>query len=488
MARLHMMLLAALVCSQAVGQLRNKNWIFGFGAGLTFENGGPVPYATGLPYVQISSSISDQYGELRLVVNDEHLRDSSLAIMPNGAGPLFPNGGGLYQGITIFPRTGNNDLYDVIIRPGAGPPRYTVHPTHMLVDLSLNNGYGDVVQGSQTTLQDSVCIATLGTTHSNGQDYWYVTHERGTDAFLAYRLDANGFDTVPVVSNTGPVYVYATYSSGDLYHQAAQWAFNVPGDKLLVTGYYGVYSTIGDTLPGILEVYGFNQTTGEFIRELNLPDLERPIFCEWSPDGSKIYVAERTNPGMDLYQYDLSSGDSATIAASRVTIHQFPQYNGARELQLGPDGRIYISRTGGLIGYSFLSCITEPDLPGTACGFVDQYIDFPLPNFPGVVPMLLKQYHDSGFPLANPEAREAYDQQLAIWPNPAEGVAYVKLPLDGDVDRLVITDATGRLALRVAPSNFTMQPLDLSGLSPGVYSLGAFAAERRVGVASFVVQ
>lgn len=466
--------LAMLGWTAVHGQLRNKTWYCGGGPGLRFEFGGPVLLSSVLPYTLHIANMSDAQGNFLFVVTEANAYDSVFAIMPNGAGLSAPLGGPLH-GLLAFPRPGSPELYDILARPHTGGPFFRYYPEHYVIDMSLNAGLGAVVPGSEHTLQDSVMDSNAGTVHANAQDYWYVTHERNSTNFLSYRITSAGLDTIPVVSPSMRSFPWATNSSGDLAIRPKQWAFNVEGDRLLTLGFYVQNGYESDTVPSVVEIYDFDQSTGGVTLDLTIAGCKHVRYGDWSPDGSKIYVVEDTLDGGASYQYDLGSADSATIVASRTLIAQWgfgqPKH---QNYQQAPDGRIYIGRTGGFSGQYFMSCITDPNLPGTACGYVENHIDFSsLQAYPGMLPSMLKRYHDSDFPLPDTEANTAYATQLAVWPNPASGAAFVKLPMYSIVERLALLDASGRLVWQAKPSQFTIQPIDLSGLSPGSYVLNA---------------
>ena len=472
----------------ATAQLRNKNWYFGDGAGVRFDTGGPVALTTNLPSIQTASAMSDPQGNFLFLMTNPSVYDASLSSMPNGVGPWFP-AGAQYQAIAIYPRATDPDLFDVVYRVAVPGPYTRCRLRYLLVDMALNGGSGDVFGSAMTVWGDSLIMSFAGATNTNGTDYWFLTHEINTDRFLAYAVGTAGLDTVPVPSSVGPVHFSASQFSGDLQLASTQWAFNLQGDRLLTTGTYRSSGILIDSIPGLVELYAFDQATGQVAPLLSIPGFRRPSDCEWSPSGDFIYLTDFDSLNTEhLFQFDLSSGDSSIIVASKTSLGTWQASGGTHQMQQGPDGRIYISRSGGPLGQSYLSCITAPDQPGLSSGYVENFLSFYPEPWPGILPTMLKRYHDSDFPLADHMAQQAYNEQLAVWPNPANGQAFVKLPLSSGVDRLRILDAAGRLSMEVVPSEFTIQPLDLSGLAPGAYVLSALAAQQLVGSARFVVE
>ena len=118
---------------------------------------------------------------------------------------------------------------------------------------------------------------------------------------------------------------------------------------------------------GVVELFDFDNSTGVVSHVIPLPGLQWSYGVCFSPDNSKLYVGAALQNQID--QYDLSSGDSLTIRLSRKPVYQGPvSPNQLGFLQLGPDGKIYVSQE----KQTSLTVIASPNLPGKACN--------PIPN------------------------------------------------------------------------------------------------------------
>ena len=84
---------------------------------------------------------------------------------------------------------------------------------------------------------------------------------------------------------------------------------------------------------------------------------------EFSPDGNLLYTMSYGT--CDLKQYDLTLVTSAAISASEVILGNTVSGGGA--LQIGPDGKMYICRS----GKPYLSAIEFPNVYGSGANFID---------------------------------------------------------------------------------------------------------------------
>jgi hypothetical protein len=109
------------------------------------------------------------------------------------------------------------------------------------------------------------------------------------------------------------------------------------------------------------ELFDFNTATGLLSNPVKFLGLTDPYGVEFSPNSQLLYMGNFNNG--KLFQASLVSGDSATIVASQTQIAI--QYSGIGALQAGSDGKIYIV----VENNTYLHEISNPDVPGTGCGF-----------------------------------------------------------------------------------------------------------------------
>jgi hypothetical protein len=135
-----------------------------------------------------------------------------------------------------------------------------------------------------------------------------------------------------------------------------------------------------------VEVLDFDPATGIFSNPITLPLGDHVYGVEFSQDGNMLYVT-RYNTGVgyaDLVQFDLSSGNQATIIASMSVISNNTSGTSFYyALQLAPDEKIYVCSSWS----PFLGVISNPEAAGAACNFNPMGFDLD-PNFMGITSAL----------------------------------------------------------------------------------------------------
>lgn len=330
-------------------------WYFGELAGLSFGSGVPVPLTDGaLSSKEGCAVISDPVsGRLLFYTNGVTVWNSEHTEMPNGT-DLIGNESSS-QSALIVPIPDDPDRFYIFTTSIHGL-RYSI------VDMRLDGGKGEVTEkNAAITAYGSEKLAA--TRHCNGRDYWVVTHEIGSDAFLALPVTPSGIGA-PVVSHAGSVYqfyfdsVYAQRSgigylkiSPDAKRIATANTFMFDGNEYLESG---------------VELFDFDNATGVVSNGLMLDRRGDVSYygVEFSQDNSRLYATSYRIESR-IFQWDLAAGDSDAIVASR-TVLPLPRAVRTSALQIGPDGRIYMAAD----GETFLGIVTDPNKVGTDCNLV----------------------------------------------------------------------------------------------------------------------
>ncbi len=330
---------------QSQAQLETRWWYFGFGAGLDFGSG------TGVSDTQSSQNgqgagcavQSDAEGNLMFYFLRDTVWNGQHQAMPSSTDILscyseqnsvivpYPNHLGLYFIFSV----GNANAFN-----GSLSSYFSYH----LVDMSLENGFGDVVDTLKNVfICDSNAEKIAATPHANGIDYWVMIQQCGSDLYHAYLVTENGVNTTPVTSQMGIVASNYGMCEGTL-------RFNHAGNMLAC-------------LKGQnLEIFDFNAATGQLSNPRILQNTQTSFGLEFSADDTKLYTGGPV-------QYDVTLPTAAAIEASEVLI----AYGRMVGLQYALDGRIYgCSFFGSPTGY--MGVINNPNEAGVACGYQDSVV------------------------------------------------------------------------------------------------------------------
>lgn len=371
-------------------------WAFGTDAGLDFTTGSPVFVTTGLVADEACASVCGDNGRLLFYTEGTYVWDSTGNLMPNGSDLTNVPGSGpgpftttysATQGALIVPMpdsAGKYYLFSLTDFSTAGYLYYSV------VDMSLNNGLGDVEAGRKGILVDSNFSERMTAVVGEHCDIWLLVCSRDP-AFKAYNISSSGIDTAAVVSAVGIGGSIDIESMGSI-------AISPDRTKLGATTFLPLSDNIGASL------FDFDPATGIVSNPLPLilDTASTSATCYsicFSPDNSKLYINSLSESTLD--QFDLSSANPALIPASRIYIGQ----TGFSPMKLASNGKIYFfNNTPGTLPNQVLTnqalgAIDSPNLAGTACQYVAQVLTFPTQTasysgwpygtgLPNVVPVL----------------------------------------------------------------------------------------------------
>lgn len=331
-------------------QKRNNIWPFGIKAGLNFNTSQPTLFnsnanAEALPYY--ISSICDKDGNLMFYTDGRKVWNRDNFELPKYKNWWFLSGDTLMPLICPYP--GSDTLF-YLFGVGDGINQYEVQ----YITMRMRNS-GDIEEviyprptdpkTFHTKLISDASLMLTGTSHCNQKDYWIVTHAQGS--LYSFLVSSSGVNPVPVVT---PI-PSSILPFQKLEPKLSNLKISANSEKLAIP---------------IMEqskilVYDFDNYTGKFSNpiKLDLPENTTLDDIELSPDGSKLYIGysgpdadEPTITGHIVAQMDLEAGSKSQIEASFVPLTELPDRETCtphvcfliyRTLQLGPDGKIYVS-------------------------------------------------------------------------------------------------------------------------------------------------
>ena len=454
------------VAAQGYGDV----WQFGYQVGLDFSACEPVVITGANTGFEGTASICDANGQLLFYTNTEKVWNQQHQLMPNGT--LYVGANTLSQVLIAHVDAPTNSLYYIITTTIQGqlPGRLRYH----VVDMSEDGGLGDVVAVDNVLFADTSTEHVGAVRHANGTDIWVVAHGYPGNTFLAYLLTTSGLSTTPVVSSTGPAFVPCNSN----VNTRGELKFSVDGTRLAISG-NGVGN---EPVSDLLALFHFDAATGVVSDPLELPAARGDFGLSFSPDGYKLYGATwkalnfLSSDVNTLYQFDLSSGDPATIIASGQVILTTGISEPFGSLKLAPDGRIYVASN----GREYLGVIGSPDESGAACDFQYDglYLEGATSGF-GLNNYI--EYVDCGSTSTGAVSPVA-SGELTLFPNPTDALITVGGAVERKVHSIHLHDAAGREVMVVdvrAASTFAISRLSAGGYQATFLDENRGVVERR---------
>jgi gliding motility-associated-like protein len=345
-------------------------WTFGINTGLDFNKDPVQVFHPVINTDGTCASICDETGKLILYTDGNKIYNSYFETIQNGVVDL--NHHAVQDGIILKDNT-NKDIFYVFISQLVLKAAGVVQSIDLYcytVDLSDPGKKGKVVKTEK--IQEGFFMGMLGIRHKDKKSVWVVT-EPNRDSLYSYLLDSNGLHP-PVKNYRRPIKHDSTL--GYLMLKASH-----DGKKIVETwacdGLWNMFPSLT-----YINMYDFDNATGLISNKLIIDSqLVYPskqyahhafASSEFSPNDSLFYVT------------DFGLNDSSGIRGMIYPLRQYARYapdiknsvknlplTGNSGIQLGPDGRIYVS----YLNAPYLSVIHYPNKPGLACHLVPKEID-----------------------------------------------------------------------------------------------------------------
>ena len=217
-----MLSLLSIISFASNAQFTDRFWAFGDSAAINFKNlNNPVPDSCILRVRGTCFSICDSLGDLIFYggsPNQTIFRPPGppytydMGFIINKNHNIITNGDSLkgielYNEMTIVPNPANiNQFY--IFTAGVTPANQGLY--YSLLDMSLNNGAGYVLQKNVQlqTFQTADCVTAIK--HGNGRDWWIIIREwsytQSLNSYYLYLISPSGI-TLSSHQNIGTSYI-----------------------------------------------------------------------------------------------------------------------------------------------------------------------------------------------------------------------------------------------------------------------------------------
>ena len=420
---------------------------------------------------QNNASICDKDGNLLMYTGGCNISDRLHRPMPNGKineGVVWDFGCqrgdyAIHNGTVFVPKINDSQKYILFHKyeefdpdpnlPGATSTKLL----YSIVDMALNNGYGDVTAKNQVVIEKHLSGADLtATRHSNNQNWWIVVPGRANDLYYSIQFTENG----PQPFQTMQLGIPMQY----LDDGGSQSCFSPDGTKYgRMTPSTGLFLMDFNRSNGQLSNFR-NVTTGS---ETN----DHSVGVAFSPNSRFVYLVYR----FDLYQVDTWEKD---VQASLVHIDSWDGYveggiwaAGFDAAMLGPDCKIYI-RTG--TSNRVMHVIHNPNEKGKACNFEQHGIQLPARNHASIPNFV--NYRLGYEPVCDSTLTRTWDifsdsNEAIGYPNPVQSIMNIELLNRKNLIRNIsILDLNGQVVSKKSflDANFK-ETIDLSNLDAGIY-------------------
>lgn len=412
---------------------------------------------------QTLADISDSSGNLLFFTNGITVFDGNIDTMPNGRGlnPCALSFNFRYEGLhssqadLILPDPGNFTRYYLFHQSLDQYPQsyYNMTSYYSIIDMTLNNGKGDVINKNTVLFQDSLeGVGTTACKHANGRDWWVVFLRANLPVYFVYLLTPTG------------IQYHSTQTVGSRWSYG-QTAFSPDGS------HYGIREFMKN-----FQVFDFDRCNGNFTNARIVP-----IDTLWwgqglcfSPNSKLVYASSLYN----LFQANLDSANLVlsldTVAKWDSTYSPWPPWATTFEfMQRGPDGKIYMTTQSSTFS---MHVIEHPDSAGPGCNLLQHDIslftfnDNSIPNFVNYAlgPVMGSICDSLG--LGIPKST-LHDFKFIIQPNPIiDKTLHCKYVLPQNTPGILeVFDLTGRILSREPlPEWSTEQHIKLK-LTAGIY-------------------
>ncbi|MDJ1469230.1 T9SS type A sorting domain-containing protein [Xanthocytophaga flava] len=384
-----------------LGQKEASYWYFGDKVGFDFSKNSFKTLTNGARIIGLgSSAMSDKTsGKLLLYADGSGIFDSQHQRMPDGnfiTSPSDPIDSttrwlDFEQQTLIIPVPAREFCYYVFHTDAPNYPYTdTTYLRYTMIDMRLRNGRGGVIEKmDKNTFLAKEVFRLTAVPHSNGKDYWLITHSYDNSDFLIFPVTSQGIGT-PLVQTIGSIHLRGI--------RFGQLKPSPNGKKIAAAMFGGQYDHA--------DLFDFNATTGQLSNPIDLGRLRSVGGISFSPDNSKLYVAclgSDANGQVNydiIRQYDLTDESPQSIINSGQSIvkdNPFTNINQGRTegrysydnltytelgMQLGIDGKLYwinLRSSSDDLQKAELTVIHYPNKRGFACDI--NIVNF---NFPGV--------------------------------------------------------------------------------------------------------
>lgn len=367
---------------QCASGKEGNHWIFGYdGIHLDFSTGQPVEQPNKpMRSHEVSAIATTPQGEILFYSNGELIFDrmDSKEIMEydsTGLPPYFPKElaanssrppESATQGV-VLPQPGNDSLWYFFYSDAFHSSDLNLDTNlnfyYAIINMNKRDGKGKVMTYDNPLLTPAT-ERVAATRHCNGEDWWIISSEAGSNRKLAWLFTKDGIEP-PVTSNTGRSNGWISNSKG------GQLKISADGLKLCKANFS---NKNGPPSLGYIECFQFDNSTGQLSNNIVIADSLKPYGIEFSISGQYLFFTGRRTPGApSSHPYGVlytNLGEGPAIQKNPLLKLSHDSVLSTSGLQMAPNGSIYVANN----RVPFISEIRYPDSPARV-----EYIHKPTP-------------------------------------------------------------------------------------------------------------
>jgi hypothetical protein len=359
--KLFLLFLTFILCEpDSYGQNKKDYWFFGDKVCIVFDN--DTVYGdnvlNSVHFDEGNGQLNDSDGNVILLSDYGKVYDGQGNTIVDG---LFGFSGSTQSSIIL--RHPDNDSFIYIFTNDVFDEGEGLRMTQL---IRSNNSYKVVVKNK--TLINRGTEKLNAVNHQNGRDIWVTSHSFGDNNFHSFLITKSGLLPCRVISSSGTIIA----NSSSWFGAQGQLKFSPNGTIISMVS--------GNINNSALQLFRFDNNTGLIQRIFESYHII-PYGCEFSKSGAKLYLSDFK--GKRIFQYNLSSLDSASIVNSQRKIIDIP-LEIYQQMQLGIDGRIYVA----IKDSFYVGAIENPEDTGISCNFNSRAVymgkankSLGLPNF-----------------------------------------------------------------------------------------------------------
>jgi gliding motility-associated-like protein len=345
-------LTALLFFQHSFSQNETSNWYFGDKAAIQFDDNN-IPNVLSKSKMSTkygSATISGENGKLLFYTNGSFIYNKKHYKMENGS--LLASDSEVLQSSIIIPKPNSATIYYLFtLKNSNAPPKLgPLIPSglyYSIIDMSLNNGLGTVVE--KNTYLNSLVSEKLTAVHaSDGESIWVASFgkkkKKSTNytTFYSYKIDRNGVNSIPIQSEL----------SKELAINKGALKASPDGKYLVLSNYTNAVLANFNSDDGKVEASSLLRIRhGEGMASIG--SRPKAYGIEFSQDSKYVYVETVEDGKNIIFQYKTAETNQRSEVYISENYHNF--------MQLAKDGNIYSTTAESEIkGGNYLSVLIPP--------------------------------------------------------------------------------------------------------------------------------